>query len=246
MVDINTINEKRDALYSLAPFSDGVKALKQRMDVVDFAYSNLRLYGSALTREGTKSILAGCTVPGLPVFEHRLCEAHRKLLTRFDDKLDMDLEIDVVMLNEFCMLLAGTDKPPYRKGEPLLYHLDFVPVDDDRILDELTEILAAIKRAARSGAYNDFCHKAAAVHTGVVKIYPYQGGFSELAARAAMQYELVRAGYFPVDIGLPESAYNTVCSAAIRKGDVTEFADLLRGAVIRKMDMLIEAIQRGI
>lgn len=246
MVSIKTIVEKRNALYSLAPFSDGVKALKRRMDLIDFVFSDLRFFGSALTREGVKSILVGNTVPGVPVFEHRLCEAHRKLLTRFDSKLDMGLDIDSSLLNEFCMILSCTDHPLYRKGEPLLYHLDFVPVDDERVPIELAEILAAIRRASRGGAYNDFCHKAAALHTGIIKVYPYQAGFSELAARAAMQYEMMRAGYFPVDLGISEPVYNTVCANAIRRGDVTEFADLLRHAVIKKLDMLAEAVRKGV
>ena len=246
MVSISTIIEKRNALYSLTPFSEGVKALKRRMDLLDFAYSDLRLFGSALTREGAKSILVGNAVPGVPVFEHRLCEAHRKLLSCFDGKLDMGLDVDSSLLNEFCKILSGTGQPLYRKGEPLLYHLDFVPTDDTRVPIELAEILAAIRRADRSGAYNDFCHKAAALHTGIIKVYPYQDGYSELAARAAMQYEIMRAGYFPIDIGISEPVYNTVCSNAIRRGDVTEFADLLRNAIVKKLLTLIEAVRRGV
>ena len=246
MVSMSTIIEKRNALYSLAPFSEGVKALKRRMDLIDFTYSDLRFFGSALTREGAKSILVGNTVPGVPVFEHRLCEAHRKLLNRFEAKIDMGLDVDSSLLNEFSVLLSGTDHPLYRKGEPLLYHLDFVPVDDERVPIELAEILAAVRRADRGGAYNDFCHKAAALHTGIIKVYPYQAGFSELAARAAMQYEIMRAGYFPIDISISEPVYNTVCSNAIRKGDVTEFADLLRNAIVKKLLTLIEAARRGV
>ena len=219
--------------------------MKRRMDLLDFAYSDLRLNGSALTKEGAKSILAGNTVPGVPVFEHRMCEAHKKLLIRFESKLDMDPDVDMALLNEFCMILSGSTQPLYRKGEPLLYHLDFVPGDDERAADELTEILSAIRRADKGNAYKDFCHKAAAIHTAILKVYPYQGGFSELTARAAMQYELVRAGYFPIDVGISEQAYNTMCAAAIRKGDVTEFSDLLRNAVMKKLLVLIEAVKRG-
>jgi len=247
MVDINNITDKREILFALAPFSEGVKALKRRSDLVDFAYSDLRLYGSTLTKEGVGSILEGNTVPGAPVFEHRLCEAHRKLLSRFDDKLHMGLETDNILLNEFCVTLASSELPPYREGSPLLYHLDFVPGNDDRISADLADMFTAIRRAEKEDAFaGDFCYKAAAIHMGILKVYPYEEGFSELSARAAAQYELVRAGCFPVDIDISESEYNRICGDAIRTGDAAEFAELLRKAVFKKLHMLIDAVKRGV
>ena len=247
MVAITEIIEKRGILYSLAPFSDGVKSLKRKSDLTDFAYTDLKQYGSLLTKEGAKSILAGNTIPGVPVFEHRLCEAHRKLLSRFEADLDMKNDVDTIVLNRFCTILAGTDLPPFREGSPLLYHLDFVPGDDNSISADLAQAFTGIRRAEKAGVFSgDFCLKAASMHMAILKVYPYAGGFSELAARAAMQYELMRAGYFPVDIGLSEPDYNTICANALRSGDSEEFAGHLRAAVYKKLHMLIDAVERGI
>lgn len=246
MIDIKDIIEKQELLYSLAPFSEGVKALKRKTDLIDFVYSDLRQYGSLLTKEGAQSILEGNTVPDVPVFEHRLCEAHRKLLARFESKIDMDLDIDSIMLNEFCTILSGAELPPYREGSVLLYHLDYVPGDDDRISADLEEMFAGIRRASKGGEYADVCDKAAAVHMGIIKVYPYCGGFSELTARAGMQYELIRAGYFPVDIGAEEPDYNKACSDALRTGDASGFADMLRTAVFKKLHFFIDAAERGV
>ena len=250
MVSINDIKEKREILYSLAPFSEGVKRLKRRSDLIDFTYSDLRLFGSTLTRAGTELIIDGGTVPGAPVFEHRLCEAHRKLLARFDSKLDMELEVDNIVLNEFCCILSGADLPPYREGSPLLYHLGYVPGDDEKISAELAEVFSSVRRDEKDGAfdepYGDFCLKAAAVHNGIIKVYPYADGFSELAARAAMQYICVKAGFFPVDIGITETEYNTITAAGINSGDASELADTIRTAIFKKLHSLIDAAERGV
>ena len=251
MVNINDITEKREILYSLAPFSEGVKALKRKSDLLDFAFSDLRLYGSALTKEGVRKILDGVTLREAPVFEHRLCEAHRKLLSKFADKTDMGLEVDSIILNEFCGILSGKDTPGFREGSPLLYHLDFVPGDDERISSDLSEVFARIRRDEANGAFDeraggDFCLKAAALHMGIVKVYPYAGGFSELTARAAMQYTLVKNGYFPVDPGMTETEYNTVTSDSVRSGDASGFADALRTAVFKKLHYLIDSVGRAI
>jgi hypothetical protein len=235
--------EKREILYSLAPFSNGVKTAKRKMDLADFAFSDARLYGSALTKEGVQRILEGEAVPGAPVFEHRLCEAHRKLLARFADNIDMSLEIDIVVLNDFCTILSGSNLPPYREGSPLLYHLDFVPGDEDCISADLSAMFAAVRHEGTKG---DFCLKAAALHMGIVKVYPYSEGLSELSARAAMQYELVKAGYFPVDIGITETDYNKITANSIKSGNAGEFADILRTAVLKKLYYLIDLVNRGV
>jgi len=246
MVDINNITEKSEILFALAPFSEGMKALKRKSDLVDFTYTDLRLYGSTLTKEGVASILDGITIPGAPVLEHRLCEAHRKLLNRFDDKLHMGLEIDSILLNEFCVILASSELPPYREGAPLLYHLDYVPGCEDSISADLAGIFNAVRRAENEGVYSgDFCLKAADIHMGILKVYPYIEGFSELSARAAAQFELVRAGYFPVDYNVSEPEYNRICADAIRTSDVSEFADVLRMAVLKKLHKLIDAVNIG-
>jgi hypothetical protein len=243
VIESRNLAEKKEILYALAPFSDGVKVFKRRADLVDYTYSDLRLYGSKLSRGGVEGVLDGITVAGVPVFEHRLCEAHRKLLSRFADKLDMGMDTDGLILNEFCTILAGASLPPYREGSPLLYHLDFVPGDDGRISQGLAEMFAQAHRLETDG---DFCLKAAVIHTGIVRVYPYADGFSELAARAAMQYELIKAGYFPVDIGAGEQEYNSVTGAAIRTGEPSAFAALLRTAVFKKLHILIDAVERGV
>jgi len=79
-----------------------------------------------------------------------------------------------------------------------------------------------------------------------VRVYPYREGFSEFAARVAMQYELVKAGYFPVDIGVSEPEYNRYTAKAIKKGNASEFAELLRIAVLKKLDFFIKAVERGV
>jgi hypothetical protein len=237
------LEEKRAILYALSPFSDGVKRLKRKTDLTDFAYTNLKLYGSTLTRGGVESVLDGVTVPGVPVFEHRLCEAHRKLLSRFESKIEMGIEVDSIVLNEFCGILSGSDFTPYRADAPCLYHLDFVPGDPERISADLTE---AFKQIARTDFGADVCRKAAAVHGAIVRVYPYADGFSEMTARTALQYELVRGGYFPVDLGLSEPEYNTILAQAVKTGDPAPLADVIRTAVFRKLHALIDAVERGV
>ena len=251
MVSINDITDKREILYSLAPYSEGVKKLKRKSDFIDFVYSDLKLYGSSLSLEGIKLILNGGTVPDAPVFEHRLCEAHRKLLTGFESKVNMGIEVDTVVLNEFCKILSGSDLPPFREGSPLLYHLDFVPGDDEKISSELAEAFLMIKIKERDGAFGldsvfDPFLKAAALHNAIVKVYPYSEGFSELSARTSMQYILVKEGFFPVNLGIPETEYNKILASSVKTNDANILADVLKVATYKKIHYLIDSVERGV
>ncbi|MDR3304719.1 MAG: hypothetical protein LBS85_01610 [Clostridiales Family XIII bacterium] len=243
MVTNADIEEKRNILLSMAPFSEGLKELKRKLDLLDFAFSDLKLAGSILTRDGVTRILDGIMIPDVPVDAHRLVEAHRKLKSRFDDKAEMQLDADGILLNEFCMILAGTELLPYRNDAPLLYHLDFVPGDPDSISKDLAEVFRGIRRTDFGG---DGCLRAAALHLGIVRVYPFEGGYSEMAARVSLQYELLRSGYFPVDLGVGEQEYNRVTAEGVKTGDPSEFAEIIRVAVLKKIHHLIDAANRGV
>jgi hypothetical protein len=243
MIGIREIEEVRGVLASLAPYSAGLREHKRRLDLIDFAFADLKLFGSVLTREGVSNIFDGNMISGIPVREHRLVEAHRKLRNRFDDKAEMQMSTDSILLNEFAMILFGTDLPPYRASAPPLYHLDFVPGSPDEISRGLHDAFAALARMRFGG---DCCLRAAAVHCGIVAVYPYEEGKSEMAARVCMQYELFRAGLFPVDLGVNEQTYNRALSDAVKKGDPSGFAEIVRIAVFKKLHYLIDAAKRGV
>ena len=242
MISINDIMVKRENLYSLAPFSDGIKSLKRRSDLVDFAFSDLRLYGSLLTKEGVIRILEGEILEEITVFEHRLCEAHRNLLAKFEDKIDMEMDIDSAVLNEFSAIISGSDAPRFRDGSPLLYHLGFVPCNFERIPSELAETLAFVKR----NESDDFCLKAAMIHNKIIKVYPYAEGLSELAARGAMQYTLVKEGFFTVDIGISESEYNRLTADSVQSDNDSALAGFLKNEIYKKLQYLIESVEREV
>ena len=242
MISINDIMVKREMLYSLAPFSDAVKSLKRRTDLIDFTFSDLRLYGSSLAKEGVIRILEGEILEEIPVFEHRLCEAHKNLLTKFEDITDMGMDIDSAVLNEFSMIISGTDIPRYRDGSPLLYHLGFVPCDTERITSELTEALAFVKRYEAE----DVCLKAAMLHNKIIKVYPFTEGLSELSARAAMQYTLIKEGFFTVDIGISESEYNRLTADSVQSDNDSALGGILKNAIYKKLNYLVESVESGV
>ena len=227
----------RQRLSALSPYSAALKAYKQKSDLVDAALLDLRMNGSRLTREGVTRIAGGEMLGGVPVREHRLIGLHRDLSAAYDRALGMQMSIDARLLGEFARILADNrEKPPVRTGVKMLYHLDIVTVDASQAGTQLAEFLKAAERADYGG---DVCLKAAVIHCGIIRIYPYEEPYSEMSARAAMQFELIRGGLFPTDPDLSESRYNKLTSEAIRKKDPSAFAEALRVGVLAKLNHLI-------
>jgi hypothetical protein len=203
---------------------------RERIDLLDYVWSDLRLDGSSLTREGVASIIHGDLVPSVSIAESSEVRCHEKVMSVFKGLLYMRVDIDRASLQQIAESWQDFFDVGFRRGAPVLPHLGFTPPyrgDIPKLLDELFRYVLA--------AYDgrDAARKAARVHNGLVYIYPFTE-HSEMIARAAMQYTLLREGKPVVDIGLSETAYNTMVSDAIRTGDDEPFAEALALAVTKK------------
>jgi Fic family protein len=203
---------------------------RERIDLLDYTWSDLRLDGSALTREGVASIIHGDLVRNISIAESSEVRCHEKAMHTFRDLLYMQVDIDRASLQQISGAWEDFFEVGFRKGIPLLPHLDFTPPyhgDVTKLLDEL------FRYAASAYGRGSFARKAARVHNGLIYIYPFSE-HSEMIARAAMQYVLLREGKPVIDIGLSEQAYNTMTADAIRTGDDRPFADAVELAVTKK------------
>ncbi|MDR1272323.1 MAG: hypothetical protein LBK04_04970 [Clostridiales Family XIII bacterium] len=231
------LSARIENLLSKAPFSNEFKMRKRKIDLVDMAYCDMRLYGSKLTREGVKSVLDGETIYDVPLVEHRIVYFHKKLMSDFEDSLHMQLDADARLAARFVSTLAGGGGPDYRHERVELYHLGYVPADPRGLKEYLGGVL---RRAAAPGSDSDAVDTAAALHMAVIEAYPFDEVYSELAARAVMQYELVKRNLFPVDLGLSDQQYFDITGRCLRSGDAGKFAAAVRSALILKTDRLIE------
>jgi Fic family protein len=203
---------------------------RERVDLLDYTWSDLRLDGSALTREGVASIIQGDLVRNISIAESSEVRCHERAMNTFRDLLYMQIDIDRASLEQISGAWEDFFDVGFRRGVPLLPHLDFTPPhhgDVTRLLDEL------FRHVASAYDSHSFARKAARVHNGLMYIYPF-AEHSETIARAAMQYVLLRERRPIIDIGLSEQEYNTMASEAIRTGDDLPFAEAIEQAVARK------------
>jgi Fic family protein len=208
---------------------------RELIDLLDYAWSDLALDGSALTREGVASIIHGDLVRSVSIAESNEVRCHERVMRTFRDLLYMQVDIDRASLQQIAEAWEELFDVSIRRGTPILPHLGFTPPhhgDIPKLMDDLFRYVAYAYDAGDAAA------KAARVHNGLVYIYPFTER-SEMIARAAMQYVLLREGKPIIDIGLAEQGYNTMISDAIRTGDDGPLAEAI-GLAVKKKEIAFE------
>jgi Fic family protein len=209
----------------------------------DYAYCDLHLEGSALTPAGVNAIIQGEIAPEVSLGEHNEVERHRRLLRLFQDLAHLDLEPNRAVLSKIYETvardaildpLASGVGSGYRKGSPVLFHLDYTP-PPYAVIPELLD--AMFREAYRM--QGDFIERAVACHNGIIAIYPYRER-SEILARAVFQYEMIRNGLFIIPFEMSEQAYNGMVAEALKDRESGLTAALTASAA-KKM-MRIEAL----
>ena len=235
---IEDILEKRELLNSRKPFPRDVAERFEKLNFFDFLYNDLKLDGSNLTEEGVARMIEGDIVAGVSLREHNEINRHQAALKRFHEMRHMDMTIDRQQLEGLYRAISEDPTREFRRKSPILYHLDFTPSHCTEIPDKLDQLFRSCYRNSRGG---DFIRVAADLHNGIIAVYPYDEG-SEMLARSVFQYEMIRAGLFPIKFGVSEQDYHMQITQAVKENFKEPFYRTVCRAVDRKLDLAISLI----
>jgi hypothetical protein len=206
-----------------------------RIELLDYTYNDLKLDGSALTREGVAKIMEGQLIPSVSMEEHEELSCHRKALHIMDEMIHMQTDLDRAGLLRIAGAWSGMIGVRPRVGSPVLPHLGFTPPAHADVPGRIDELFRKVWVAHPDA---DVYKRAALIHNGIVGVYPFET-HSEMLARAAMQYELKKVGLPVTPLDLTEQEYNTLVSESIQSGDPEPFAVVLKKSVDRRIDYLM-------
>jgi Fic family protein len=208
----------------------------KKLELLDYTYSDLKLDGSSLTREGVAKIMEGQLIPSVSMEEHEELSCHRKALRIMDDMLHMQADLDRGGLLRIAGAWEGMIGVRLRTGSPVLPHLGFTPPYHDDVPELLDELFRKIWREHSDA---DTCERAAILHNGIIAVYPFET-HSEMLARAAMQYELKKSGLPVTPIDITEQDYNIMTEKAIKSSDPTPFAAIIKQSAEKRIQYLRE------
>lgn len=238
---MQTLTSKHQRLAALRPLSpESVASLGAAWDV-RMVYESNSIEGNSLTLRETELVLSkGVTVSGKPLKDHleavNLAQAWAKVkqlagphavLTESDL-----LDLHRIVLTRVEDSFAGC----YRTGAVRIAgsnHLPPNPVKVPALMDELFREIQAIA---------DPGERAARLHYGIARIHPFADGNGR-AARLAMNFVLLAAGYPPISIPTElRQAYYTALEAA-DAGDFQSWLNFLTQQLDHELTLWLEALE---
>ncbi|GAA5482349.1 Fic family protein [Haloferula sargassicola] len=233
-----TLASKHERLSGLRPLSPAaVRSLAEAWEV-RMIYESNSIEGNSLTLRETEIVLSkGVTVSGKPLKDHleavNLSKAWERLKALALPATELT-ERDLLDLHEIIM--GGIDESgagSYRTSAVRIAGSNHVPPNAVKVPDLMADLFADLSA--------DPVERAARLHHGVSAIHPFNDGNGR-AARLAMNFVLIAAGYPPVSIS-PEirGEYYAALEAA-DAGDFATWQAFISRHVEAELDIWLDAL----
>lgn len=238
MQSLTTKHQRLAALRPLSP--ESVASLGAAWDVRMVHESNA-IEGNSLTLRETELVLSkGVTVSGKPLKDHleavNLAKAWERVKELAVPGAGLE-ERDLLELHRIVLTRVEDDfAGSYRSGAVRIAGSNHVPPNPVKVPDLMETLFAELP------AIEDPVERAAKLHYGISSIHPFVDGNGR-AARLAMNFVLLAAGYPPVSIStdLRQGYYNAL--EAADAGDFKAWRDFLNEELNRELDLWLEALE---
>ena len=230
------IKKKKLILDNRKPYARETAEYIDEINLVDWIYTSMRLDGSGIGKSDLQRIVRGDFVTGATVKDHSDVGNYHDAIRLAYDMADMEIELTEKYLFRFYQILANPGRPEYRRTNPVLIMLDYIPPPPSEI-EEQMEILFQWMNT------NDFesnpILRAAYLHNKLVEVYPYES-YSEAVARMAMFYELIRNGFPPVSLNLSEQEYYGAIRSYLKNEEIQPLYEPLERGVYNKLEVMMQ------
>jgi len=230
------IKKKKLILENRKPYVKETAEYIDEINLVDWIYTSIRLEGSSIGKADVHRIIKGEFLVDASIRDHSAVGCYQDAVRLAYDMADMGIELTEKYLFRFYQILANPGSPDYRRTNPVLVMLDYIPPHPSEIEEQMDILFQWMDT-------NDFQSnpilRAAYLHNKLVEIYPYET-YSEAVARMAMYYELIRNGYPPVLLNLSESEYYSAIISYLKKEDIQPLYEPLERGVFNKLEIMMQ------
>ena len=238
---MTTLTPKHQRLAALRPLSpESVASLAAAWDV-RMVYESNSIEGNSLTLRETELVLSkGVTVSGKPLKDHlevvNLAQAWEQVKTLAQPDAILTerdlLDLHRIVLTRVEDRFAGS----YRTGAVRIAGSNHIPPNPVKVPDLMEELFSGLAAIA------DPVERAARLHHGIARTHPFLDGNGR-AARLAMNFVLLAAGYPPISIPTElRQAYYTALEAA-DAGDFPAWMNFLTEQLDHELTAWLEALE---
>lgn len=230
------IKKKKLILDNRKPYAKETAEYISEINLVDWIYTSLRLDGSTIKKADVQKIARGEFLVDVSVRDHSAVGNYQEAIKLAYDMADMEIELTEQYLFRFYQILAAPEKQEYRRTNPVLIMLDYIPPHPSEIEEQMDILFQSMNT-------DDFQSnpilRAAYLHNKLVEIYPYES-HSEAVARMALYYELIRNGYPPVLLNLSEQEYYSAIRSYLKKEEIQPLYEPLERGLYNKLEIMMQ------
>ena len=230
------IKKKKLILDNRKPYTKETAEYIDEINLIDWIYTSMRLDGSSIGKTSVQKIVKGDFIVDVTINDHSMIGNYQDAIKLAYDMANMEIELTEKYLFRFYQLLANSESPEYRRTNPILVMLDYIPPHPSEI-EEQMEIL--FQWMDTYDFQSNPILRAAFLHNKLVEIYPYET-HSEAVARMAMYYELIRNGFPPVLLNLSESEYYGAIRGYLKKEEIQPMYEPLERGVYNKLEIMMQ------
>ena len=230
------IKKKKLILDNRKPYTKETAEYIDEINLIDWIYTSMRLDGSSIGKISVQKIVKGDFIVDVTINDHSMIGNYQDAIKLAYDMANMEIELTEKYLFRFYQLLANSESLEYRRTNPILVMLDYIPPHPSEI-EEQMEIL--FQWMNTYDFQSNPILRAAFLHNKLVEIYPYEN-HSEAVARMAMYYELIRNGFPPVLLNLSESEYYGAIRSYLKKEEIQPMYEPLERGVYNKLEIMMQ------
>jgi len=236
-----TIQQKHERLSQLRPLAPAAVASLAATWDVRMVYESNSIEGNSLTLRETEMVLSrGVTVSGKPLKDHleavNLAQAWERVKewARPESVLG---ERELLELHRIVLTRVEDDQAGrYRTSAVRIAGAKHVPPNPLKVPDLMAELFAGLTKIA------DPVERAARLHHGIASIHPFGDGNGR-AARLAMNFVLLAAGYPPVSIAPESRAGYYAALEAADGGDFPAWLAFVTARIDEALDEWLQAVE---
>lgn len=230
------IKKKQLILNNRKPYTKETAEYIDEINLIDWIYTSMRLDGSNIGKTSVQKIVKGEFIVDVTINDHSMIGNYQHAIKLAYDMANMEIELTEKYLFRFYQLLANSESLEYRRTNPILVMLDYIPPHPSEIEEQMEILFQWMNTYDFQG--NPIL-RASFLHNKLVEIYPY-ATHSEAVARMAMYYELIRNGFPPVLLNLSESEYFGAIRSYLKKEEIQPMYEPLERGVYNKLEIMMQ------
>ena len=202
-------------------------------------YGTLRIRGAGIGKEQILSILDGQLSEDLPLDLYSFVLGYASMYADMQLSGQMEPDPDIRLLARWGTMLGH--ELSMRDTNPVLYHWGFVPCHFREVTNELRRVMREYSAGAGK---RHFIDRAAALHLGVIKVYPFKEETLDMAG-ALLLYSFICAGLPAPDLGVSREEYDKLVKRYTADGDASAFCGMLADSLSKRLDQVISVCRRA-